>query len=240
MRAFVSVLMTSYNRESFISEAIESVLRSTYQDFELIIVDDGSKDGTIEIARSYAEKDSRIRLIVNDTNLGDYPNRNRAAGFAKGDLIMFVDSDDTIFPDGIQKCIETMEKFQHASFGMYSHERGIEPYLLKSSVALRLHLLDKPFLSIGPGGTIIRRAFFEQLHGYPEKYGPANDLYFNLKALCYSDIVMLPFSFFMYRIHPGQERNNHLSYLYNNYVYMNDALLALKLPVSNKELNWLR
>src|SRR5690348_3619706 len=71
----VSVLMTAYNREKYISQAIESVLRSSLTNFELIIVDDVSKDRTVEIARNYAAKDNRVLVFVNEKNLGDYGNR---------------------------------------------------------------------------------------------------------------------------------------------------------------------
>ena len=81
----VSVLMTAYNREKYIAEAIESVLASTYTFFELIIVDDCSTDNTVLIAKSYQERDPRIKLFVNKQNLGDYPNRNVAASFASGE-----------------------------------------------------------------------------------------------------------------------------------------------------------
>jgi glycosyltransferase involved in cell wall biosynthesis len=81
----VSVLMTAYNRENYIVEAIESVLSSTYTNFELIVVDDGSTDNTVNIARGYAHKDDRIKVYVNTKNLGDYANRNNAAKKAKGE-----------------------------------------------------------------------------------------------------------------------------------------------------------
>ena len=88
IQPLVSVLMTSYNRENYIAEAIESVLASTYKNFELIIVDDRSKDRTVEIARSYESKDDRVKVYINEKNLGDYPNRNKAASYAKGFYIM--------------------------------------------------------------------------------------------------------------------------------------------------------
>ena len=93
---------------------------------------------------------------------------------------------------------------------------------------------------IGPGGTIMRRSFFEKVMGYPVKYGPANDMYFNLKAACFSSIVLLPFQFMNYRRHEGQEINNSSSYLYNNYLYLKDALAELPLSLSSKELMWLQ
>src|ERR1700748_2916719 len=93
----VSVLMTAYNREKYIEEAIESVLASSYTNLELIIVDDCSKDNTVEIARSYEARDPRVKVFINEKNLGDYPNRNRAASLAKGEYIKYVDSDDVMF-----------------------------------------------------------------------------------------------------------------------------------------------
>lgn len=75
-KAIVSVLMTSYNREKYVAEAIESVIAQTFTEWELIIVDDQSKDATVSIAKDYAKKDSRIKVYINNHNLGDYPNRN--------------------------------------------------------------------------------------------------------------------------------------------------------------------
>src|SRR5205814_9422266 len=68
----VSVLLTSYNREAFIAESIESVLAQTLTDFELIVSDDQSHDATVAIAQSYARRDPRVRVSVNEKNLGDY------------------------------------------------------------------------------------------------------------------------------------------------------------------------
>lgn len=67
----VSVLMTSYNREKHISESIKSLLNSTYQNWELIVLDDFSKDKTYEIAKEYEKTDSRIKVFKNTINLGN-------------------------------------------------------------------------------------------------------------------------------------------------------------------------
>ncbi|MGN6475677.1 MAG: glycosyltransferase family 2 protein, partial [Flavipsychrobacter sp.] len=116
----VSVLMTSYCREKYIANAIESVLASTYVNFELIIVDDGSTDKTVEIAQSYAAKDKRIKFFVNEKNLGDYPNRNRAASLASGKYLKYVDSDDYIYPHGLQVLVSMMEANPEAGWGLCS------------------------------------------------------------------------------------------------------------------------
>lgn len=237
--SLLSVLMTSYNREQYIAEAIESVLASTYTNFELIIVDDGSKDRTVEIAHSYASNDSRIHVYVNEVNLGDYRNRNHAASYANGEFIMYVDSDDKILVDGFERCIAAMHQFPQAGFGMQFNETDKSPFLLSPKLAIQQHFFKQPCLMIGPGGTILRRRFFEQIGRYPVKYGPANDMYFNLKAAAVGPVLMLPFTFNYYRIHEGQEQNNKYSYLYNNFNYLRDALQELDLPLTEKEKNWL-
>lgn len=237
-KLLVSVLMTSYNREMYIAEAIESVLESTYTNIELIVVDDGSKDKTLEIAQDFASKDNRVKVYQNLQNLGDYANRNKAASYATGEWIMSVDSDDKINADGIENVLRCMAEFPNADFGM-TYFRDNKMVEFDPETAVRKHLLEAPFLAVGPGGTIIRRSFFEKINGYSPKYGPAGDLYFNLKAASQTYIVMLPFEFHFYRRHEGQEINNYFSYLYNNYNYLKDALEELNLFISPKEKKWL-
>jgi glycosyltransferase involved in cell wall biosynthesis len=235
----ISVLMTAYNRQEFIAEAIQSVIGSTYTNWELIIVDDVSADSTVDIALSYAEKNSRIQVHRNEKNLGDYANRNKAFGYSMCEYFMFCDSDDLLLPTGIQQCVDTMLAFPEADMGMRIYDGSVAPFFVPPGESIRAHFFKKPFLNTGPGGTILKRSFFSKINHYPEKYGPANDLYFNLKAACAGGIVLLPFEFLYYRRHNGQEINNRFSYLYNNYNYLNDALDELPLPVSKEQLDWI-
>lgn len=236
----VSVLMTAYNRENYIAEAIESILVSTYKNWELIIVDDSSVDNTVAIAREYAAQDSRIKVFVNEKNLGDYPNRNKAASYATGYYIMHLDSDDVMHNDGIEKCIHWISKFDNFNFAMINFFNGEkEPILIESETAIRTHFLKQPFLGVGPGGTIIRRSFFESIHGFSEQFGPSNDMFFNIKAVAQTDVILLPEEFHYYRKHEGQEINtyntNQNRYIYSNYLYYKAALTDLKLPLTENE-----
>src|SRR5665213_2831028 len=208
----VSVLMTAYNRENYIGEAIESVLSSTYQNYELIIVDDLSTDKTKVIAKAYQQSDSRVKVYSNGKNLGDYSNRNMAASYAIGEFLMNVDSDDTLVVDGMEKCVRVMQQFPNSSFGMRLYYKEWAPYEISSKEVIQHHFFVAPLLGIGPGATIIKRDFFEAINRYPVKYGPANDRYFNLKAACQASMVFLPFEFLRYRLHEGQEINNQYSY----------------------------
>ena len=92
----ISILTTSYNKEKYISDCILSVKKSSFQDWEMIILDDCSKDNTYLIAQSFAFEDERIKVFKNDKNLGDYPNRNKIVQYARSEYIKYLDADDTI------------------------------------------------------------------------------------------------------------------------------------------------
>jgi hypothetical protein len=119
------------------------------------------------------------------------------------------------------------------------YDRKIQTFFLNAQMAIHKHFFVEPFLSIGPGGTIIRRSFFNEIGGYPTKYGPANDMYFNLKAANISGVALITFPFNFYRIHDGQEQNNKFSYLYNNFNYLKDAVDELHLALSDEQKNWI-
>jgi glycosyltransferase involved in cell wall biosynthesis len=89
----VSVIMPAYNAESYLGAAVESVLRQSFRDLELLIVDDGSSDGTAEVARGFAARDARVR-VLQQRNAGPGPARNTAFAAAAGELFAFLDSDD--------------------------------------------------------------------------------------------------------------------------------------------------
>ncbi len=240
MQPLISILMTAFNRESYISEAIDSVLKSSYTNWELIITDDCSSDRTLEIAKEYESSDSRIAVYKNERNLGDYPNRNRAASYAKGDLLTYLDSDDLLHEDSLVKCTTAFSLNKKAQFGVFSPEGHLEPFALDPESAIKKHFFTKPFLQIGPGGMIIKRKFFEYLEGFPTKYGPANDGYFNLKAASEAHVLVFPFPISYYRRHEGQEVNNKYAYLHNSYCYLRDALDELNLHLDQKDIQYLQ
>lgn len=128
----VSVITPAYNSERFIAETINSVISQTYQNWELIIVDDGSTDNTVNVVKSFQEKDARIKLFENKTNKGSAFSRNLALRNAKGRWIAFLDSDDLWHPSKLEKQIEFMSKNDlHFSYTNYceinenSEETGI-------------------------------------------------------------------------------------------------------------------
>ncbi len=108
MNDLVSIVMPSYNTAKFIEETIESVLAQSYENWELILVDDCSTDNTDEVVSRFLS-DERIRYIKNDTNSGAAVSRNRALREARGKWIAFLDSDDLWEPDKLEKQIAFMQ-----------------------------------------------------------------------------------------------------------------------------------
>ena len=104
----VSIIMPVYNCEKYISEAIESVLSQSYQNWELLIVDDGSTDHSPEIIDRYAQKDVRIQSFHNK-NEGVSAARNFALSKISGELVTFIDSDDVYHPDRLQRMASVFE-----------------------------------------------------------------------------------------------------------------------------------
>jgi glycosyltransferase involved in cell wall biosynthesis len=112
----VSVLVPAYNAQSFLDEAIQSVLKQTYSNFELLIVDDCSQDATYEIAQKWALLDRRVQVIQNPKNLGIAGNRNRVLGLAKGKYIAWQDADDISLPERL--ALQTRFLEDHPQMGI--------------------------------------------------------------------------------------------------------------------------
>lgn len=108
-KPLVSVIMSAYNAEKYVEQAIESILNQTYRKFEFIIVDDASTDSTFSILRDFKKKDKRIILIKNKNNLGLYKNLNKALKFVKGKYTIRIDADDWAYPERFQLQTELME-----------------------------------------------------------------------------------------------------------------------------------
>src|SRR5206468_4606745 len=114
----VSVIMIFLNEERFIREAVESVLKQTYKNWELIFVDDGSTDGSTAIARQFARNyPQRIRYFEHKDhqNLGMSLSRNRGFDESRGRYIAILDADDVLFPQALKEQVETLEGYPDVS-----------------------------------------------------------------------------------------------------------------------------
>ena len=236
----VSVLMTAFNREKYIAEAIESVMASTYQNWELIIVDDQSKDRTVAIAKNFEIKDKRIKVYINNQNLGDYPNRNKAASYAQGKYLKYVDADDLIYPYGLEQLVFYMEQFPEAGYGLCSLDQDKEhifPFQLSPYEAYYRHYFEQPLFHKAPLSSIIKKEAFKNVGGFTGKQHLGDFEMWQLLSQQYP-VLLMPKGIVWYRVHNDQQMNDNRT---NPHVPFRYLLLALELlsntlcPLNHKE-----
>lgn len=240
----VSVLIAAYNSEKYIGDAIESILASSYANFEMIICDDCSTDETAAIAKIYQQKDSRIKLFINETNLGDYPNRNRVASYAIGKYIKYLDHDDMIYPWGLEAMVSCMEKYPEAGFGLMSFgdlaQPTMYPVLVSPPDAYRSYFFNNALFVVGPTGAIFRRDAFESMKGFSGKPF-VGDQEMWLKMSRYYPLVRMPLDIVWWRMHETQQSkveqydNMHVKRRFN---VVKDALINddCPLPLSERKI----
>jgi glycosyltransferase involved in cell wall biosynthesis len=206
----ISVLMPSYNSGKYISFAIESILNSSYKNFELIITDDNSNDNTFNIAKEYAIKDDRIKLFRNERNFGDYGNRNKAASHATGKYLKYVDHDDFIYPNGLEIIVNQMEKHPIASVGFFSLAQNKNqpfPILLTPKEVYNYNFFGPGLFFKAPLSSIILRSSFEEIGGFKElRYSGDFELWHRMAQRF--NFLLIQDHIVWYREHGGQESTN--------------------------------
>ncbi|TGK48551.1 glycosyltransferase family 2 protein [Leptospira bouyouniensis] len=134
----VSVIMPAYNAVSYLEESVNSLKNQSFQDWELLLIDDCSKDGTVSLAKEIAKTDNRIHVIQKEKNSGSADTRNTGIQLAKGEYIAFLDADDLWEPKFLETMIPFMQQNQSPfSFSSYRivDENGTEfcePFIVKT------------------------------------------------------------------------------------------------------------
>lgn len=189
----VSVIVTSFNKGSYIGATIECLLAQTFSEWEAVIVDDGSTDNSVELIHSYIGKDKRIRLFINDTNRGANFSRNKGIHEASGAYIVFLDGDDLLSPT----CIESRYKLLE--------EKGFPDFLVFPMRAFRLEIGDAPYewiprsrfplrdflrhkLPWTISQPIWKRDFLLSLKGFDENFQRLQDVELHTRALLVSGV----------------------------------------------------
>lgn len=153
----ISVCIDSFNYGRFLPEAIESVLEQSFRDFELIIVDDCSTDNSVEIARGYARKDSRIKVEVAPANRGMVKNRNACLSLARGDYVKWLHADDFLSSrDTLARMVAALEANQ--AVGLVASARRIVNERSEPVDTWSCFNQERPIA----GTTVINRCLFEQ------------------------------------------------------------------------------
>ncbi|NLD26410.1 MAG: glycosyltransferase family 2 protein [Acholeplasmataceae bacterium] len=215
--------MPVYNGEKFLGEAIESILNQSFKDFELLLINDGSTDHSIEIIRTYMQADSRMQLIVNSQNLGIAESTNVGIAHANGEYIALMDQDDISMQDRLIKEVTFLDNHREVSVvggntfileGQKNvHER--QP-LLVSPVLIRWALLFRNQLR-NPT-VMMRREIFTKHQASYENFSPLQDYRFWLKINMKCWFANIPDNLVVYRIH----KDNASNLLSDNYLQILD------------------
>ena len=190
----ISVIIPTHNRAHLIGRSIQSVLNQTYQDFEIIVVDDGSIDNTKEVIREFQRKDKRIRYIKHDENKGGSAARNTGIRESKGKYIAFQDSDDEWLPEKLEKQIEVFKR-QPAEVGIiYSDMWRItgnkkkyfySPKIMPKDKIIYEQALDYGISNIGIQTSLIKKEVFDKAGMFDEKFPRFIDLEFFIRLSKY-------------------------------------------------------
>ena len=120
----ISVIIPVYNAERYLKDCVDSIINQSYQNFELILVDDGSSDNSPKICDDYAAKDNRI-VVIHKSNNGVSAARKTGLDNASGDYIMYVDSDDWLDINTMEKCLNVVQKNPQIGCVMFSFTKEV-------------------------------------------------------------------------------------------------------------------
>jgi glycosyltransferase involved in cell wall biosynthesis len=237
LKGLVSVVIPVYNAERFVAEAVDSVLGQTYTQWELLLVDDGSTDGSPTIARRYAESDSaRIRYLEHPghRNAGVCSSRNLGARHSQGEYVAILDADDIWLPDKLQQQVELMEAYPEAGL-IYGHSiyfddgggRNTErvPLLAPPGKLYRPPELLKLTYPLGAAGApcpsefLMRYELLGEIGGFEEafdRHADYEDQAFLAKVYLHTPVFVAGTCWDKYRCHElsctGRARRNGVEY----------------------------
>lgn len=213
METLVSIIIPLYNAEKYIQLCLSSALKQTYSNIEIILVNDGSTDKSLNICQELQKEDKRIR-IINQENKGASIARLEGIKQAKGKYLTFVDSDDVIEPDYIELLVNALEKHQVAivACNIVKHQVCESPKIIRSnhSRILNEEELHKRFFNYdfwGFPGKLYKKGIFENIY-FPkatinEDYVVMAQLFHKYKKITYIDI-----SLYHYIVHNNESLSN--------------------------------
>lgn len=221
MKDLVSIILPSYNKQQFIAETIESVINQTYQNWELIIIDDNSSDGSIQVINKYLNKKYCIKLYLNHSNKGGNYCRNFGLQKAQGDYVIFLDADDILTFDCLTNRLREMIHDSDLDFcvftmGNFNSKIGDNSYawIPKSKYPLMDFIKHRlPWTIVQP---IWKRDTLIKAGGFDESFPRFQDVELHTRILFinnikFKQVICQPDCY--YRI--TDERRNYDIYNYN-------------------------
>lgn len=254
MEPLVSILIPVYNREQYIDKCIESALAQTYNNIEIIVVDNCSTDGTWDIINHFASTNDNVRVYQNEKNVGPVHNWIKCVNYAKGEFSKILFSDDYISENYIEECLShfdddvamVLTSIQPFREG-YLHPRlDFVEELNVSDYLFQMIISNKSNLSVSPGNALFRTKDLSQSiiteidnswGGVFSKYGAGNDLLILcLIASKYSKVRFTSSAIAYFREHINSISGNKTRELRKYYEYARVVFVRDHYPVLSNEL----
>lgn len=221
----VTVLMSVYNGEKYLNEAIDSILGQTFKDFEFLIINDGSTDKAGEILESY--NDPRIKIINNDKNIGLTKSLNKGLRLARGEYIARQDADDISMPERLEKEVEFLESHHNyavvGTFAKIINENSKILYFLERPVEdLKIRERFKKDNCIIHGSSMIRRACLLDMGFYNELMIRSQDYELWLRLSKKYCLANIPKYLYMWRKH---DENIEVKYIGEQKIFVILAMI---------------
>jgi glycosyltransferase involved in cell wall biosynthesis len=211
----LSVTVTNYNYGRFLSKNIESILAQTFDDFELIIIDNASTDDSLQVIKRYVDSDPRIRLITHDRNVGMLASLRESCDLARGRYRVHVDADDwVISPNAFQREISVLEANQHIAFvyssmtlfGASEEKTNVShPYPLDTVLPGELALEAILGFNVNHSGMMLRLESYRESGGYPDGFVMCLDMLLAVRLCEQGDVGYLNEELYAFRQHGSNE-----------------------------------
>jgi len=229
----VSVITPVYNREKYLAKCIESILNQTYENFEFIIIDDNSSDLTVNIIKDYLLRDSRIKFLENNKNLGATLSFNRGLDIAKGKYIARMDSDDISFLDRFKKQVDIFESWHDLEVlgtgaVLIDHKENEIGRKQFPSNFKKISNIIKTGVPVFDPSVMMRSSTLKEINGFDNRLAPADDYHLWLTLFKQKKIISNIDDYLIkYRLH-----DSNLSKVASR-EQLQKSFLALKIYNSN-------
>jgi glycosyltransferase involved in cell wall biosynthesis len=209
--------MSVWNGLPYVRATVESIRAQTFTDFEFVIVDNVSTDGTREFLRELATAEPRVRLILNEENLGHSGGLNRGLAECRGEWVARIDADDIALPERLTRQMaflrENPDVRLASSLAFYIDSEGRRVgktfHPLSTREVFRQYMAQNEMIGILHPGAIMDRALVQRLGGYREAFGAANDIDLWCRIAEAGSVILVQQERLMeYRVHPGAISNS--------------------------------
>jgi glycosyltransferase involved in cell wall biosynthesis len=204
-----------FNKEAFIEQTLQSVMKQTYKNFECIIVDDGSTDDSVKVVKKFIEENRLPWKLLSQSNLGQTKARNSGIRNSVGDYLAFLDSDDLWPPDKIELQVNAIERTPNtvlvlSAYAIFKNASSV-PRIVRHKNALKMNAQWLDMSGFGGGLEslgLVKRTALNQIGLFDENLSTSSGLDLSLRLEGIGDIILLRELGLYYRISPGQWHGN--------------------------------